>query len=129
MLGNLKAIEIESILKHQVVARLGCHADNVTYVVPLSYAYDGVYLYGRSQEGMKIDLMRKNPRVCIQADIMENMANWQSVVAWGDFEELTDTPLRNDALQKLVNRKLPFMPARLSVFHLNGRFLSEISKV
>ena len=112
MLGHLNATEIESVLRHQVLARLGCHADNITYVVPVSYAYDGVYVYGRTQEGLKINLMRKNPRVCIQADIMENMANWQSVIAWGDFEELTDVATRNAALQKLVDRKLPFISSK-----------------
>jgi len=109
MIGKLNATEIERILQHQIVGRLGCHADNTTYVVPVSYAYDGTYIFARTQEGLKLKLMRKNPRVCIQVDIMNNMADWQSVIAWGDFEELTDIESRNYALQKLVDRKLPFI--------------------
>lgn len=35
MLGNLSPTEIENLLGTQVVARIGCHADERTYVVPV----------------------------------------------------------------------------------------------
>lgn len=109
MFGKLNENEIETVLKNQLIGRLGCHADNVTYVVPISYAYDGTYIYGRTFEGMKVNMLRKNPRVCFQADIMENMANWQSVIAWGDFEIVTETADRKKALEVLGNRVLPLV--------------------
>jgi len=34
--------------------------------------------------------MRKNPEVCFQLDVIENLASWRSVICWGTFEELTD---------------------------------------
>jgi uncharacterized protein len=107
MFGILNHPEIEQLLQHEIVGRLGCHTNGITYVVPVSYAYDGQYLYGRSMEGMKIDFMRKNPKVCFQVDRMENYANWKSVIAWGEFEELTEPAMRNAALKHLVDRKLP----------------------
>src|SRR4029079_17175045 len=37
---ELSLDEIAEFLRSQRIARLGCHADGVTYVVPLIYAYD-----------------------------------------------------------------------------------------
>ena len=50
--------------------------------------------------------MRKNPKVCFQTDIMENMANWKSVIVWGEFKELTETSERDEGIQKLLARKI-----------------------
>jgi nitroimidazol reductase NimA-like FMN-containing flavoprotein (pyridoxamine 5'-phosphate oxidase superfamily) len=107
MFGKLDGNEVEELLKKQLIGRIGCHADNITYVVPISYVYDGVYIYGHTFEGMKIAMMRKNPRVCFEIDDTKNLANWQSVVAWGEFEELKDVKERDNALQKLNARVLP----------------------
>jgi len=109
MLGKLNDIETEEILRRQVVGRIGCCADGVTYVVPVSYAYDGKNIYAHTFEGMKLSMMRKNPHVCFETDILKNMSNWQSVIAWGEFEELTEPKERNKALHILMGRKLPFL--------------------
>jgi nitroimidazol reductase NimA-like FMN-containing flavoprotein (pyridoxamine 5'-phosphate oxidase superfamily) len=107
MFGKLGKSQIEKVITDNIVGRLGCHADGKTYVVPISYAYDGRFIYARTFEGLKISMMRKNPDVCFQIDEMENMANWRSVVAWGTFEELTGEEERNAGLQKLIARILP----------------------
>jgi nitroimidazol reductase NimA-like FMN-containing flavoprotein (pyridoxamine 5'-phosphate oxidase superfamily) len=107
MFGKLGKAQIEKVITDNIVGRLGCHADGKTYVVPISYAYDGRFIYARTFEGLKISMMRKNPDVCFQIDEMENMANWRSVVAWGTFEELTGEEERNAGLQKLIARILP----------------------
>lgn len=112
MFGKLNPEEIERVLKHEIIGRLGCHAGDITYIVPVSYAYDGVYIYGRTFEGMKIDMMRKNPKVCFQVDNMRNMANWKSVIAWGEYEELTETEERNHALRQLNDRTLPVITSK-----------------
>ncbi len=109
MIEELKKDKIETLLKSQIVGRVGCHTDNFIYVVPMSYTYDGEYIYGHAYDGMKISMMRKNPKVCFQVDAMENMANWQSVIAWGEFEELKNSSERKKALQKLMDRILPII--------------------
>ncbi len=119
MIGKLSDSEIEAVLAGNLVGRIGCHADGVTYVVPVSYAYDGEFIYVRTQEGMKIDMLRKNPELCFQVDILKNMANWKSVVVWGRFEELKEPELRGAALQKLVDRITPAVTGR------NVRFYEE----
>jgi nitroimidazol reductase NimA-like FMN-containing flavoprotein (pyridoxamine 5'-phosphate oxidase superfamily) len=107
MLGILRGQEVENVIRHQLIGRLGCYADGRVYVVPVSYAYDGEFIYAFSREGMKVDMMRKNPQVCLQIDNMNYMDNWESVIIWGEFEELTEREKRNYALEKLMNRILP----------------------
>lgn len=107
MFQNLNEEQIESVISENIVCRLGCHADDKTYVVPVSYAYDGKYIYVRTFEGLKISMMRKNPNICFQVDTFEDMADWKSVIAWGTFEELTGEEERNEGLRILVSRILP----------------------
>jgi uncharacterized protein len=107
MFGILNNGQIEKVITENNIGRVGCHADDKIYVVPLSYAYDGQFIYARSFEGLKISMMRKNPKVCFQIDEMEDMANWKSVILWGTFEELSKEKDRNEGLQILVSRMLP----------------------
>jgi uncharacterized protein len=107
MLAKLTPEEIEGLLHREIIGRLACHADTSIYVVPISYAYDGKYIYCHTYEGMKMELLRKDPNVCFQVDEMKNMANWKSVIAWGDFEELTEKKERKKAFRILMNRHLP----------------------
>lgn len=88
MLGELTPEQIDALLYEQMTARLGCHADGETYVVPISYAYDGEAIFGHSAEGRKVRMMRQNPEVCVEVDRVDDLAHWQSVIAWGRYEEL-----------------------------------------
>jgi nitroimidazol reductase NimA-like FMN-containing flavoprotein (pyridoxamine 5'-phosphate oxidase superfamily) len=88
MIGTLTNIEIEQVIKNQMVGRLGCAANGKVYIVPITYAYDGEYIYGHSREGMKIQMMRQNPNVCFEVDTMADMSNWQCIVIQGEFQEL-----------------------------------------
>ena len=88
MLGELTLEQMNEVLFDEVVGRIGCHGEGRTYVVPITYVFDGDAVYGHSAEGLKIRMMRANPRVCFQVDQRENLANWRSVVAQGIYEEL-----------------------------------------
>jgi nitroimidazol reductase NimA-like FMN-containing flavoprotein (pyridoxamine 5'-phosphate oxidase superfamily) len=108
--------EVDQALRSEVVGRLGCHAEGKTYVVPVLYAYDGQFIYGHTNEGMKLRMLRANPLVCFEVDHSEGLANWQSVIAWGQFEELYG--MKADRAEQLLvdriklfladtNRRLP----------------------
>ena len=58
MLGKLNQGQIEELLHTQVVGRIGCHHAGKTYVVPITYVYDGEHIIGHTQDGMKIHIMR-----------------------------------------------------------------------
>ena len=109
MFGKLNNTEIEVLISKQFVGRIGCYADGMTYVVPVSYAYDGTFIYGRTFEGLKVNIMRKNPKVCFEVDDTKNLANWQSVIAQGEFEEIKEKNARRTALEKLQERVLPII--------------------
>lgn len=106
MIGELNEQQIEEFLSRQIVGRIACCDEERLYLVPVSYAYDNNSVYVRSFEGMKLDIMRKNPNVCFETDDISDMANWQSVIAWGKFEELSFEERKN-ALRILLHRHLP----------------------
>jgi nitroimidazol reductase NimA-like FMN-containing flavoprotein (pyridoxamine 5'-phosphate oxidase superfamily) len=109
MLRELKDTQIEALLKDQVIGRIGCHSAETMYVVPVNYVYDGINIYCHSAKGMKIDMMRANPQVCFEVDEIKEVTNWQSVIAWGKFEEITDMKEKQQVLQKLDERVAPFI--------------------
>jgi nitroimidazol reductase NimA-like FMN-containing flavoprotein (pyridoxamine 5'-phosphate oxidase superfamily) len=109
MFGALNEKEIESLIHREFIGRIGCHAEGITYVVPISYAYDGEYIYGHTYEGMKLNIMRKNPKICFEVDDLNNLANWQSAIAFGEFEELEKGKERDHAVHVLMDRTLPLV--------------------
>jgi len=76
------------------LGRLACAHDNQPYVVPLYFIYEGPYLYGFTTLGQKVEWMRSNPLVCVELDEMENGEQWTSILIFGRYEELPDTPER-----------------------------------
>jgi len=109
MLGKLSELQIERFLESQIVGRIGCHANGETYVVPISYAYDGTYIYAHTYEGKKLDMMREEPRICFEVDTLGDLSEWKSVIGWGEFEELKDPDEKRHALQILRDRNLPIL--------------------
>jgi nitroimidazol reductase NimA-like FMN-containing flavoprotein (pyridoxamine 5'-phosphate oxidase superfamily) len=90
---------IESLLATSIVGRIACNQPgDRPYLVPLAYAYDGESVYAVSGPGRKLDLMRADPRVSFEVDRVEQSDRWQSVVAEGEFEEVTDA----DEIQMVV---------------------------
>lgn len=88
MLGELNERQINDLLREEQLGRIGCHAGGVTYVVPVQYVFDGSYIYALSAEGMKLRMMRENPRVCFEVEHVERWYRWQTAIVWGTFEEL-----------------------------------------
>jgi nitroimidazol reductase NimA-like FMN-containing flavoprotein (pyridoxamine 5'-phosphate oxidase superfamily) len=128
MFGNLSPEEIDYVLRKQVIGRIGCHAEGITYVVPISFVYDGECVYCYTQEGMKITLMRQNPQVCFQTDQLENMANWKSVIAWGSFEEVPEGKERREALNKLLDRVMPIVSSERVHLSADWPFTNNITE-
>jgi len=133
MFGNLTEDAIEEILGQQFIGRIGCNFNDVTYVVPISYVYDGVCVYAHAEEGMKLNMMRQNPNVCFEIDTMEKIGNWQSVISWGTYEEVTDENERAAALKMLLNRPVPMSASKTAHLTPNWPFhaknLNEIKGV
>lgn len=86
--------EIEAVIKKSNVCRLAMIDGDRPYIVPLCFGYQNnvLYFHGASK-GRKIDLLRENPNVCFELDLIteivegENACKWsvkyQSVVGFG----------------------------------------------
>jgi nitroimidazol reductase NimA-like FMN-containing flavoprotein (pyridoxamine 5'-phosphate oxidase superfamily) len=108
MIGQLTDSEIDHLLRSESVGRIGCCAEGRVYVVPVTYAVADGDVFGHSSVGMKVRMMRANPRVCFEVDRVVNQSNWQSVIAWGTYEELQG----DDALigvERLIERLGPLV--------------------
>jgi len=81
--------EIEEFLVGQVVGRVGCHHDGLTYVVPVIFAWEAGCAYAYTTEGLKVELLRANPSACFEVDQYLPGGSWRSVIIQGTYEELT----------------------------------------
>lgn len=123
MLGELNNTQIQNILTSQVVGRMACTDGKQPYIVPVTFTYDGKYIYGQTNEGTKLKMLRKNPRVCFEVDIMTDMRNWQSVLVYGKFEELKNKRA-DEAREKLFSRVFQLMTSSTIHAHehsVNGK--------
>lgn len=108
MLGELNEMQIDNVLLSQVIGRIACTDGKKPYIIPVTYVYDGKSIIGQTKEGLKLKIMRKNPNVCFEVDVMLDMANWQSVIVFGTFYELTGKEAEK-ARDYLFNHVLPLM--------------------
>lgn len=93
---------IEELLSTALVGRIACSSPNEDggrpYIVPLAYGYDGSAVYALGGPGRKIRIMRDQPRVSFEVDEAVAEDRWRSVVAEGEYEELTDPEQISHAL-------------------------------
>ncbi|WP_336518402.1 pyridoxamine 5'-phosphate oxidase family protein [Pollutibacter soli] len=108
MLGTMTQDRMKTILASQVLGRLGCVDGGKPYIIPVTYMFDGKYIYGQTNEGKKLSVLRKNPHVCFEVDLMLNMRNWESVIVYGTFEELKGV-YASEARDLLFDRVYPLM--------------------
>jgi nitroimidazol reductase NimA-like FMN-containing flavoprotein (pyridoxamine 5'-phosphate oxidase superfamily) len=111
MIDRLDDQQIDLVLKRHHIGRVGCYIDGRPYIVPVTYVYEDGYVYGRSDEGMKIKAMRQHPVVCFEVEDIDDMRSWRSVIAWGSFEELHDSAA-DRAFDLLVRRLAPHASSR-----------------
>lgn len=108
MYHTLSKEQAESLLLSQVVGRLACTDGLKPHIFPVNYCYDGKYIYGQTNNGTKIGILRKNPNVCFEVDLALDMNHWQSVIVSGTFKELNDEEIAA-AREVLFNRVFQLM--------------------
>ena len=98
---RLRAWLLEILLLPAIFVR-----SELYYVVPVAFSYEPDCIYTFSTFGKKIEWMRKNPKVCLQADEIGNRSNWTSVVVTGTYLELNvpqyHTAQREHARERLA---------------------------
>lgn len=75
--------EIESIINRSDVCRIALSENNSPYIVPVCFGYRDNCLYFHSAAGgKKIDIIKKNNRVCFEFDIQEGLIKSQNPCDW-----------------------------------------------
>jgi hypothetical protein len=135
--------EIDAILNQCKTCYMAMSVDNVPYVLPLNFALDGdrVILHS-AQHGRMWETIRKNPKVCINWTLGEDLA-WQdelvacsyrvkskSVIVEGTAEILEDMDEKERIMKQFMAKysELPFKfnaPAIRNV----GILLVQIDKI
>lgn len=95
--------EIYDILKRCDTIKIAMHGDTYPYVIPLSFGMEivdnKVVLYFHcAQQGMKVDLLKANPHVCVEGEIFMQIektahgitARYESVIGFGECTFLSD---------------------------------------
>ena len=106
---------IDGVIRRSRVCRLGLVDDGQPYVVPLCFGYDGDCLYFHSAlEGRKIDLLRKDNRVCVEFDVgtetveREEACEWgilyQSAIVFGTVSFVEDEAAKRAALDLIMRQ-------------------------
>ncbi len=107
--------EAESIIEKSQVCRLAMADEGEPYVVPLCFGYrDNALYFHAAQKGKKLDILRKNKRVCFEFDIGqevkpgEKTCKWgmkyQSVIGFGDASFVEDTAAKCRALDIIMQQ-------------------------
>lgn len=107
--------EIAGILADADTARLAINRDGAPYIVPMNFGYqDGTFYFHCAGEGLKLDLLKADPRVCIEVEGSsafrtggkKNPCSWgmdyKSVIATGRAEFLTDSAEKTTALKAVI---------------------------
>jgi len=75
--------EIEAIIQKAQVCRIGFSENDLPYVVPVNFGYRDRCLYFHSApEGRKMEIMKRNNRVCFEMDIAPELVRGQTPCKW-----------------------------------------------
>jgi nitroimidazol reductase NimA-like FMN-containing flavoprotein (pyridoxamine 5'-phosphate oxidase superfamily) len=126
--------ELLAIIRANKVCRLGMADGNLPYVVPLNYGFEfdrgGLVLYFHcAGEGKKIDILKKNSRVCFEIDGEHELTageiaceygfDFASIIGFGNAGFIDDEAEKTRALTALMrhqtgeDRDFAFAPAQL----------------
>lgn len=84
------------------ICRVGMAKDNIPYILPFSFGYDGTALYiHTAKSGRKIEFFEANPYICLEFEHGVKLKShendpcswsfsYQSVIGYGMIRELTD---------------------------------------
>jgi len=108
---EMRASEAREVLGQLNFAHLAMAKDNLPYVVPVHYAFDGDDLFVYTTEGKKADIIRVNPEICLQAEDVVDNENWKSVMVFGTAEQITNEDTRQQALDHILKINPRLTPA------------------
>ena len=75
--------QIRAIMEEAQVCRIGLSDDGLPYIVPLNFGLgeNSLYLHCATA-GLKLDILRKNDRVCFEMDLLREVVRGGSGCGW-----------------------------------------------
>lgn len=136
-MNELTPERCQAILDESMVAHMAVISGDEPYVSPISYVVVGDALCLRTGAGRRVDAIRQNPRVCVEAAEFDTSTGyWESVIVWGEAqvvendseaEEIVMALLRKyrQAIDSPLNPGSPFPEAgillRIHIEQMSGR--------
>jgi uncharacterized protein len=76
--------DLLAIMQEALVCRIGLSDDGAPYVVPMNFGLGENCLYLHcAGEGRKLDIIRKNDRVCFEMDLLRELKRSETPCGWG----------------------------------------------
>jgi len=112
------AAEIEAVIAQAQVCRMAMCDGDRPYVVPLCFGYaDRVFYFHCAAEGRKLDVLKRNPHVCLELEAGVSLKagvkacdwgmNYRSVIAFGRAERVDAPEAKRRALDLIMARYAP----------------------
>lgn len=106
-------IIIDKILTSAIICRVAFHDDPYPYVVPMNYGHnDGSLYFHCAQEGKKIDLIKRNNKVCFEIEMSHELitddvsckwsTKYQSLIGYGEIEIISDNEEKKKGLDVIM---------------------------
>src|SRR5688500_12652053 len=94
--------ECAEILTRSDLGRLACAHEGQPYIVPIHYSFDEARrcLYAFSTIGQKIEWTRDSAKGCVEVEDIRDKDRWTTVLAFGRYEEMSDSPDDKAARQR-----------------------------
>jgi len=106
---------IEDIILRSKVCKLAMCEKNQPYIVPLCFGFKDNTLYFHSApKGKKIDILKKNPNVCFEFEILTQVVKsakackwgmkYRSVIGYGKADFIKDEDMKRQAFDIIMKQ-------------------------
>src|SRR5687768_13134138 len=142
---EMRDAEIHELLRRAGYGHLACSRDDQPYVVPINYVFDGKDIFIYTTAGLKTDVIKSNPRICLQVEeLLPEEGAWRSAVVMGEAYEIVERAERGRSVELIRESNPALLPAlaikwahdwmkknvevvyRVKITSLAGRFTSDI---
>jgi uncharacterized protein len=103
------------VLEDGWVGHLGVISEGEPYVAPISYVVADGRACFKTGPGRRADAIQSSPRVCLETSrVDQSIGYWESVVVWGDAEEITEDVEAQAVISALFSKYRPVLGSPLS---------------
>jgi nitroimidazol reductase NimA-like FMN-containing flavoprotein (pyridoxamine 5'-phosphate oxidase superfamily) len=108
--------EMDEIIRGSQVCRIAMAMDNMPYILPVSFGYDGESIYiHTAKEGKKIVYFTNNNNICFEFERNVNLYrdpmnickwtfSYESVVGIGKIYELESSKAKENGMSKIISQ-------------------------